>query len=57
MGLPAVEIMFSEGNNFRMANGIVIRTHGQNMLDVIDLEEESPHRQHLARLYRLLRPI
>ncbi len=39
MGLPTAEIMFSNENDFRMANVIVIRTHGHNILGIIDLED------------------
>ncbi len=39
MGLPAAEVFFSKGNNFRMANGIVIRKHGHNMLEIVVLED------------------
>ncbi len=33
-----------------MANGIVVRTHGQNMVDIIDLEDGSPHRRHIDQV-------
>ncbi len=33
-----------------MVNGIVIRKHGHNMLDIIDLEDESSHRRHLGQV-------
>ncbi len=35
MGLPAAEVMFSRGNDLRMANGIVIRTQGHNMVYIV----------------------
>ncbi len=47
MGLPAAEVMFSRRNDLRMPNGIVIRTHGHNMVDIIDLEDGSSHRRHI----------
>ncbi len=50
MGLPAAEVMFSRGNDLRMANGIVIRTHGHNMLNIIDLEGWSAHRRHIDQV-------
>ncbi len=50
MGLPTAEIMFSKGNNFHMASVIVIRTHGHNTLDIIDLEDWSSHRRHLDQV-------
>ncbi len=46
MGLPAAEVMFSKGDDFRMANRIVIRTHEHSMLDMIDLEDGSSYRRH-----------
>ncbi len=50
VGLPAAEVMFSRGNERRMANGIVIRTHGHNMVDIIDLEDGSSHRRHIDQV-------
>ncbi len=49
MGLQAVEIMFSKGHGFRMANGIVIRKHEHYLLDIINLEDELSHRRHLGQ--------
>ncbi len=39
MELPAAEVVFSKGNNFRITNGIVIRKHGHNMLEIVVLED------------------
>ncbi len=47
MGLPAAKVMFTKGSDFRMANGIVIRTHGHNMLDIVNHKDGSSHRRHL----------
>ncbi len=33
-----------------MANGIVVRTHGHNMVDIIDLEDGSSHRRHIDQV-------
>ncbi len=50
MELPAAEVMFSRGNDLRMANGIVIRTHNHNMVDIIDLENGSSHRRNIDQV-------
>ncbi len=50
MGLPAAEVMFSRGNDLRMANGIVTRTHRHNRLDIIDLQDGSSHRKHIDQV-------
>ncbi len=50
MGLPAAEVVFSRGNDLRMANGIVVRTHGHNVVDIIDLEDGSSHRRHIDQV-------
>ncbi len=42
MGLPAAEVMFYKGSYFWMVNGVMIRTHGRIMVDIIDLKDGSP---------------
>ncbi len=50
MGLSAAEVMFSRGNDLRMAEGIGVRAHGHNMVDIIDLEDGSSHRRHIDQV-------
>ncbi len=50
MGLPAAEVMYSRENGFRIANGIVTRTQGHNILEIIDLEDGSSHRRHIDQV-------
>ncbi len=50
MGLPAAEVIFSRGIDLRMAKGIVIRAHGHNMLEIIDLEDRLSYRRHLDQV-------
>ncbi len=46
MELPAAEIILPKGSDFRLAKGIVNRTHGHNKLDIVALEDGSLHRRH-----------
>jgi len=50
LSFPTTEVYFKKGNDLRLSQGIIVRSIGAVMFEIVDLEDGSVHRRHLDQI-------